>query len=1139
MHQSSIDTKTPQIAIVIHLYYTEVWQELFAYLQNIDLEYDLFITVSDTIDAKILESLKADVPHAFIFGLENKGRDVLPFLTLLPKLMPYALVCKLHSKKSVEIKSGDAWRKLLYYDLIGSNEIIKETIARFEADESVGMITGKNLRLNGVHFDLDNQKNLQNLASMAKISFTPEYDFPAGTMFWVRSEIFAPLLPLIENHRLDFEKEAGQTDHTLAHALERFFGLLCKVQDKSIEESHANYQKLDNTTLNDLAKLAFTQRFSNDREIQYRDKLIQQRDAEIQKRDQEIIAIHTSKSYKATFIFRKLPFVIDTLLHFNIKKINMGDSNEFRIKEAIKRRIPTGLLEILKKIKRRVQKPKIKDKLWHQDLSKTSRYQGKKVLIIAELSIPQCTKYRVEQKVEMLEYLGYRTDIVSWTDFHEARNLLQTSALVFFYRVPADKVVLDLIAEAKRINIISFFDVDDIVFDRKLLEENINLQTLDKKTQKLLLKGADLYQEALKATDHSTSSTITLSSLMQNHNQGEHFILPNCLDKELLSCLDNSIKKDAKAIKIVYGSGTSTHDIDFLEVSDALIFILQKYSHVTLMIHGTLTLPKVFDIVQTQITHIPFMPSQAYYQALQSYDINLAPLESSLFNDAKSNIKYLEASILKLPTIASDVREYRESITRGISGFIAKDTASWIDALEQLIENKSLREDIAQNAYDFVLENYSIKNIAHTFMKPLLDKTIRQKTKDSKHILMANVLYNPISFGGATIVIEELSKRIQDLEGYEVTVFTGFFDTHYDLPRPYDIVRYESNGVSVILLRFPFPLSQSQDYKNENIEEVFEEILLSLEPDLVHFHSIQQLSASIVKPCLSHKIPYVITLHDMWWLCEKQFMMNDKKQYCYQSKIDTNYCITECTANKEATQKRSQYLRPLLSQANLLLAPSAFQAQMYAYNLPQTQNLKVNKNAIIFPHATYTKSKNTHIRFAYLGGNATHKGYDMLKNIFENINSDAYTLVLVDLHLKLGHPSIDKSDWDIHGKLELSKGYEYSQKALDDFFASIDVLLFPSQWKESFGLTIREALVRDVWVISTDAGGVVEDIKEGQNGNILAIGDDEGYASAIEKRIENFSIQTQYQNPYKKDIRAYDAQVKELLGYYDEVWSKS
>ncbi|MDQ7084916.1 MAG: hypothetical protein Q9M36_08265 [Sulfurovum sp.] len=179
----------------------------------------------------------------------------------------------------------------------------------------------------------------------------------------------------------------------------------------------------------------------------------------------------------------------------------------------------------------------------------------------------------------------------------------------FFYRVPADKVVIDLITEAKRLDIVSIFDVDDLVFDRERLSQNLNIQKLDRKTQKMLLKGADLYQEALKLCDHSTASTRTLGQLMQKHTQGNNTLIPNCLDKELLDyqklseTMASASSKDTDTIKIVYGSGTSTHDIDFLEVSDALVYILQKYPHVALIIHGTLTLAPIFKTGITQRTN--------------------------------------------------------------------------------------------------------------------------------------------------------------------------------------------------------------------------------------------------------------------------------------------------------------------------------------------------------------------------------------------------------------------------------------------------------------------------------------------------------------------------------------------------------
>jgi glycosyltransferase involved in cell wall biosynthesis len=65
----------------------------------------------------------------------------------------------------------------------------------------------------------------------------------------------------------------------------------------------------------------------------------------------------------------------------------------------------------------------------------------------------------------------------------------------------------------------------------------------------------------------------------------------------------------------------------------------------------------------------------------------------------------------------------------------------------------------------------------------------------------------------------------------------------------------------------------------------------------------------------------------------------------------------------------------------------------------------------------------------------------------------------------------------------------YNQNTIDDFFCRIDVLLFPTQVKESYGLTVREAILRNVWVITTDAGAAAEDITDGQNGYIVPLFD--------------------------------------------------
>jgi glycosyltransferase involved in cell wall biosynthesis len=169
------------------------------------------------------------------------------------------------------------------------------------------------------------------------------------------------------------------------------------------------------------------------------------------------------------------------------------------------------------------------------------------------------------------------------------------------------------------------------------------------------------------------------------------------------------------------------------------------------------------------------------------------------------------------------------------------------------------------------------------------------------------------------------------------------------------------------------------------------------------------------------------------------------------------------------------------------------------------------------------------VRFAYLGGRATHKGYFWLKEIFESLREDNYTLYLTDIQRRMGSASIHAQEWKVSGRVEVVPPYDQHQ--MDAFFDKVDVLLMPSLWKESFGLAIREALARDIWVITTDAGGLAEDIIEGVNGNLVPMGDTEGYRAALQALLENPERLASYRNPRRSDVRDYATQAAELRGF--------
>jgi glycosyltransferase involved in cell wall biosynthesis len=223
----------------------------------------------------------------------------------------------------------------------------------------------------------------------------------------------------------------------------------------------------------------------------------------------------------------------------------------------------------------------------------------------------------------------------------------------------------------------------------------------------------------------------------------------------------------------------------------------------------------------------------------------------------------------------------------------------------------------------------------------------------------------------------------------------------------------------------------------------------------------------------------------------------------------------------------------MLLSASLLFTPSAFFRDLFIENEFDPRRVQINKNGVVAPKRAMKRSppSGRPMRFGFVGGDGPIKGAAQVRKAFRSLAHDNYELHVVDNELNLGHRSIDPALWEIPGKLEIIPAY--TQNVIDDFFESIDVLLFPTQWKESFGLAIREALIRDVWVIATDAGGVIEDIVNGENGDVIALEDDgTELAAAIGKLLDNPSRLDGYVNPHAQRIQLFDQQADELYEWF-------
>jgi glycosyltransferase involved in cell wall biosynthesis len=78
-------------------------------------------------------------------------------------------------------------------------------------------------------------------------------------------------------------------------------------------------------------------------------------------------------------------------------------------------------------------------------------------------------------------------------------------------------------------------------------------------------------------------------------------------------------------------------------------------------------------------------------------------------------LRWLEYSALKLPTVASKVYPFKNSIRDGEDGLICNSSQQWYDALKSLITDQSRRQTLGKQAYARVRKDFNMDETAKAY----------------------------------------------------------------------------------------------------------------------------------------------------------------------------------------------------------------------------------------------------------------------------------------------------------------------------------------------------------------------------------------------------------------------------------------
>ena len=326
----------------------------------------------------------------------------------------------------------------------------------------------------------------------------------------------------------------------------------------------------------------------------------------------------------------------------------------------------------------------------------------------------------------------------------------------------------------------------------------------------------------------------------------------------------------------------------------------------------------------------------------------------------------------------------------------------------------------------------------------------------------------------------------------------------------------------------PIPLMDGIKYPEmyliEKDKEEYREFFHSHQFDVLHIHSFMGLPAELVDAAHEVGIKTIFTTHDYFPLCPRCNLFHSGKD-CIEDH-DCEDCVS-CNQNGLSLNKmklfQSNFYRFIKENTLVKILRERHNRKMYdateqvvevrikdttkqlAYQKLRKRNLTVLEGLdVIHFNSTNTlcvyqgrgysgqnaqlisisngaienhkkiRSVNGKIRFGYLGPITTHKGYNLFKNSCDALWESGIRNFEAHIFVELDNPA---------PYMICHKPYKYDE--LPNVMNQFDILVTPSEWEETFGFTVLEALSYGLPAIVSNKVGAKDIIVEGKNGFIV------------------------------------------------------
>lgn len=367
--------------------------------------------------------------------------------------------------------------------------------------------------------------------------------------------------------------------------------------------------------------------------------------------------------------------------------------------------------------------------------------------------------------------------------------------------------------------------------------------------------------------------------------------------------------------------------------------------------------------------------------------------------------------------------------------------------------------------------------------------------------------YVPEHLGGTELYTQTLARQ-QAAAGHAVAVFTPSAAPTQAGPA----VPAVAAGVRVY--RVPVGARSAtavfgSNFRQPALAAAFEHVLAAERPDLVHIQHLMGLPLGLIDQIREAGIPYVVTLHDYWYVCANgQLLTNydatvcDGPQplylncaRCALARLGHGHAFPLLPLVAPLFGLRHGRVWPVLQQAAALIAPTRFTADVYRRLGAPAERIRVIGHGIDVPAALPPQPPHDDLHLGYIGGIAPQKGVHVLLaavnqlppagvrlTVYGDLN--AFPVYAAELEQAAIHPGIRLAGRLPHARLWPA-------------LAELDLLVVPTLWYETASLIVQEAFAAGVPVVASRIGVLPERVRDGVDGRLFPPGDAAALAAIL------------------------------------------